>query len=716
MCRLSGCLTIMAVLLLGGYTASGQAAQVSSWSQPSMDVWFYIYGGSVGERRLGPTYSNLTYQSGAFVPRTADEPARYAMSLLAFETSGNIEPSLDPSRYIIESVTVTAMVQNGTSESQSLLYQPSAKTNADHLAEYAGAGPTAQQAMELFGVGFRGDLEGFALGPNQTGERFGESTSPYAESLGGYVAYPVVGDGADGYRDVSNNVTGGFSATEPSGTTAPFDATPWAIGTTDLAPGAAVPTFTTFEFDLDLDASGVREYVQQSLADGSIGFMLSSLHATDELGGSGAPPYPQWLMKEATPGNGGFPIAGAEAATLIITYSIASDFLAGDFDGNGYVDAEDYATWKSQFGLSVEPAGIGADGNSDGVVNLADYTIWRDNLGAGTPTVGTSSPVSVPEPASVVVALLSLAGVVGARRPNVRPRRSDRVAFTLVELLVSIAIIGVLVALLLPAVQSAREAARRMSCTNNLRQIGIATINFHDTNGHLPPPKLGDANTTTLGSTWVLLLPYLEQGNRFDSYDATKTIYDPVNSPVTTGTIDTYLCPSMRLPASAPADGGKPLAPGSYIISTRTDYLPFTNNGAFGDMKKNGRYRLGVKNILDGTSRTFLAGEINFAFDHLEPPTSVEKGGAAGKRSSYAWAEGYWLQAWGHMAASTPQIFNNNEQYAAPYSSRSYRSDHLGGVQFVYLDGSVHFVSEDSNPDVRRAMVTREGGETEHLP
>ncbi len=66
------------------------------------------------------------------------------------------------------------------------------------------------------------------------------------------------------------------------------------------------------------------------------------------------------------------------------------------------------------------------------------------------------------------------------------------------------------------------------------------------------------------------------------------------------------------------------------------------------------------------------------------------------------------------MAASTPQIFNNSDQYANPDSSRSYRSDHSGGVQFVLLDGSAHFIAEDSDPTVRRAMVTRDGGEIEH--
>ncbi len=292
-----------------------------------------------------------------------------------------------------------------------------------------------------------------------------------------------------------------------------------------------------------------------------------------------------------------------------------------------------------------------------------------------------------------------------------RPRHG----FTLVELLVAIAIIGLLVGMLLPAVQAAREAARRSSCSNNLRQVGLATLNYHDVMGHLPPPKLGDSPTSTQGSTWVLLLPYLEEGNRYETYDLAKDIDDPHNAPITTGTIETYLCPTMRLPSEAPSDGGTPLGPGSYLISTRTEYKPFTNNGAFSRVRSDGSYRLRLKHILDGTSKTFLAGEINYAFEDQELPSSIENGATPGKRSSYAWAEGYWLLAWGHMAASIPAVFNNSQQYANPDSSRSYRSDHTGGVNFVLLDGSVHFVTDESAPEVRRAMVTRDGGEVERL-
>lgn len=317
-------------------------------------------------------------------------------------------------------------------------------------------------------------------------------------------------------------------------------------------------------------------------------------------------------------------------------------------------------------------------------------------------------------------------------KTNRTTRHSEETrGFTLVELLVVIAIIGILIALLLPAVQAAREAARRCSCRNNLKQLGLATLNFHDSNGHLPPPKAAEvAHTTDRGSTLVVLLPYLEEGSLYDIYDFAAPINDPVNTPVTTATLESYLCPSMALPALGAKDGGVPLAPGSYLISTRTHYdAKFGLNGAFTDVVAGKAYKLGLQDITDGTSKTTFAGEINYAFesrDRLPSTTEMATGG-------FAWAEGYWLMGWGHM--STPSLegeegedeinkairlaeaeeqyplFNNNQDYVSPSSRRTFRSDHPGGVHFVFLDGSVRYVPTDTDPQIRRAMITRSGDE-----
>ena len=286
--------------------------------------------------------------------------------------------------------------------------------------------------------------------------------------------------------------------------------------------------------------------------------------------------------------------------------------------------------------------------------------------------------------------------------------------FSLVELLVVIAIVGILIALLLPAVQSARESARRSSCRNNLRQIGLATLNFHDVKKHLPPPKANGTPTLDRGSTLVLLLPFLEEANLYETYDFDKPINDPVNRPVTTAVVGTYLCPSMQLPTSSPSGGGLPYGPGSYLISTRTAHRPYINDGAFDNVSDAKPYQLSLRNIVDGTSKTLLIGEINYAFDAREPMLSIDQPLTPNVGGGFAWAQGYWLLAWGHMTSTAPDLFNNNSQYAHPVSTRTFRSDHPGGVNFVLLDGSVRFIATESDPDVRRALVTRAGEESNH--
>lgn len=285
--------------------------------------------------------------------------------------------------------------------------------------------------------------------------------------------------------------------------------------------------------------------------------------------------------------------------------------------------------------------------------------------------------------------------------PQVRQRRD---AFTLMELLVVIAIIGILIGLLLPAVQMVREAARRASCANTIRQIGLAGLLYESTTKSLPPPKVGAGEFNTLGSTFVLLLPYVEQGNRFDQYRLDESISAPGNLELTSQPLDIYSCPSMRLSANAGTFGE-----GSYIISYATRYRPQWNgstaNGAFAEAPESpqAKYRLGLQAITDGTSNTFFFGEID---NSVLWTGSTPNPGAWGH---YSWAQGYWFNAQSHVEGKFNQKGPVDEFAYREY--RTFRSDHPQGVNFCLIDGSVRFVADTVSREILEAMVTRAGGE-----
>lgn len=287
-----------------------------------------------------------------------------------------------------------------------------------------------------------------------------------------------------------------------------------------------------------------------------------------------------------------------------------------------------------------------------------------------------------------------------------------RAAFTLIELLVVIAIIAVMVGLLIPAINSARAAARRVQCVNNLRQIGVATNNYESAFRTLPPPKAGP-QFENRGSTLVLLLPYLEENQRFENYDLSKTVDDPQNAAITQGIVPTYLCPQMRLPRVVPdLECGELLGPSSYVISSRTKYSNHMKlDGAFKNPTRSGRYNLQTKHIRDGLSKTILVGEVNYGHQDYVWSDCSSKNGQS-RWGDTTWANGYWFFAWGHISADLPSLFNNSDVFASPHSARVFRSDHTGGVNFVMLDSSVRFMPDDTDPEIRAALVTRSGRES----
>ena len=284
----------------------------------------------------------------------------------------------------------------------------------------------------------------------------------------------------------------------------------------------------------------------------------------------------------------------------------------------------------------------------------------------------------------------------------------SRFAFTLVELLVVIAIIGVLVALMLPAVQAARESARRMSCGNNLKQISLAVHNYHDSLGKLPP---GEANGTYSGSSaFAAILPYMEQNNTYQLYDFTQANSAPANLTAVSQKIKTFVCPTCVFSRQVPIPGcdANNRAPGTYAFSSGSDDPYGTeaagnpNNGAI----VNGLSQpTALRDILDGTSNTFLGGEAHWSFkDYMF--TSGPCSGQVRGGFSY-WSSPYPLAT----LFSTKGPFNPQEMAGVSTRLQSFRSNHPGGVNMMLCDGSVRNFTTSTDTVLLNAAATRNGGE-----
>jgi prepilin-type N-terminal cleavage/methylation domain-containing protein/prepilin-type processing-associated H-X9-DG protein len=316
---------------------------------------------------------------------------------------------------------------------------------------------------------------------------------------------------------------------------------------------------------------------------------------------------------------------------------------------------------------------------------------------------------------------------------------SHRTAFTLVELLVVIAIIGILVGLLLPAVQSAREAARRMSCQNNLHQIGIALHNYEATYKVLPPGNLNGANFVSGLSVHARLLPFIESTTVATLVDLSSPFNHPNNDLARLQNVPTYRCPSDGAPRALPQIGGV----NNYHANQGTGLIagaPPTNPSDvnFGMDPPNGVFMrdqiIGLREITDGLTYTAafserIVGDFSNSAsteesDTYRPgtfPNTADEAVAMCRamnirdisRQGVSIVGAPWIQAY-----HSTTLYNHTSQpntrscmFPPGRIMTTASSKHRGGVNVLMCDSAVRFASNQVNLNTRRAMGTRELGE-----
>ncbi|TWT36861.1 Type II secretion system protein G precursor [Posidoniimonas corsicana] len=300
-----------------------------------------------------------------------------------------------------------------------------------------------------------------------------------------------------------------------------------------------------------------------------------------------------------------------------------------------------------------------------------------------------------------------------------------RRGFTLVELLVVIAIIGILISLLLPAVQSAREAARRSQCENNLKQIGLAVQMYHDAKGWMPPSRWGGSGGRVF-SAHSLLLPYLEAGNEYDRIDFEVFWDSPENEYARGMVVAEFLCPSDSQTSFPPGYAG-------------TNYEPCEGSDTTmqnGVMYGHSDVRIGQ--ITDGTSKTAcfserllgdwsnaLASEFRDVFTPGTHPTSADEAMTMCAEMDYTnlsfqrfsnigapWLAGTSDHVAGYQHVSPP---NSRSCHFPPgHSARGASSAHPAGVCLLRCDGSVALIQSSVDLPAWRALGSRSGEEVEY--
>ncbi len=329
------------------------------------------------------------------------------------------------------------------------------------------------------------------------------------------------------------------------------------------------------------------------------------------------------------------------------------------------------------------------------------------------------------------------------RHHSLRPTRSsDRRGFTLIELLVVIAIIGVLIALLLPAVQAAREAARRSQCVNNMKQMGLAMHNYESTHGSFPPAKIYSQTDGTRPSNdrtgqgfvlnttaFTLILNQLEQTPLHNAYNfslpSCNSIHQAPNTNLMGGAdghlanttaigtvVSAYLCPNMppTEPITRPAAGPYGMTNGlrgGYLLPCGL-YYDGRNSPSIANPRPNdvaifsgNETATKLSEIRDGTSNTALIGE-----------SSQRKSSA--NYGPY-WGAGAWTSVHGRsLPGNNPSVLYGTPN-GKPTANASYAwqmgSEHPGGMNLLLADGSVRFIKDTINPFTWYSLNTLKGGE-----